>query len=266
MIKILSLILVFLSIPFSDNEIGEFVTKIEFKGDFFKTDYLNNIYLVDGPNIDKQNFISGQKYHYNNEFLGNISSLDVINPFRILAYYKDFNQFIILDNTLSPISEPVNIDKLDVINCKAICTSKSGGFWIFDKRKCQLLYFDRNLQMQHKSLSIGYLLNQLEIEKDILYIEENNNYVYISIPSIGIFIFDRYGALLNTYPLLDIAEFQIFNNEIIYYKNGKIVFYNTQNFDKEEMIINDKIKNSRVEQNYYFLQDSNSVKVYKKRR
>ncbi len=266
MIKVLNLIFVFFSITFSGNEIGELISKIEFKGDFFKTDYLNNIYLVDGANIDKQNFISGQKYHYNNEFLGNISSLDVTNPLRILAYYKDFNQFIILDNTLSPISKPVNLDNLNLINCKAVCTSKNGGFWIFDSRKFQLLYFDSNLQLKHKSISISYFFNNDEIEKDILYIEENNNYVYISIPTVGILNFDRYGALINTYPLLNINEFQIFNNKLVYYKAEKIMSYDTKNYNKDELLINSNIINSRVEQNYYFLQDSNSVNIYRKRK
>ncbi|MDA3780091.1 MAG: hypothetical protein PF487_07745, partial [Bacteroidales bacterium] len=103
MIRLLNLFLIFTCLTSSLYGVGDLITKIEFSGDFFKIDNLNNIYLIDGADIDKQNFISGEKFHYNNEFLGEVSFLDVSNPFRILVYYKDFNQFIILDNTLSPI-------------------------------------------------------------------------------------------------------------------------------------------------------------------
>ncbi|MEA3318131.1 MAG: hypothetical protein U9R54_09255 [Bacteroidota bacterium] len=264
--KALYLILIFSSLTFSLYGTNDIVLKIKFNGDFYTTDNLNNIYLVNGTNIDKQNFITGKKYHYNNAFFGNIAFLDVSDPFRILAFYKDFNQVVILDNTLSPIGNPVLLDDIDVYDCKAICTSKNGGFWIFDNNKFQLLYFDNNLQQKHKSISISNLFNSKKIENDMFFMKENNNNVYISIPAVGILNFDKYGALIKIYPILNINILNILNNQIMYCKNNKIFTYDLENYNTniKELAINSKIKNCKIEQNFYFLQTENTIIIYRK--
>ena len=83
---------------------------------FAEVDNLGRIYVVD----DKNRIINykpdlTEQYRFASAKSGQVTTLDVTNPLKIVAFYNDFNQVKVLDNTLSIISEMNLADKFTYI-------------------------------------------------------------------------------------------------------------------------------------------------------
>src|SRR5688500_1993390 len=70
--------------------------------DAFTTDPLGNIYLVKGAEVVKYNASGIRTARYSNLQLGDVATIDAMNPLKILLHYRDFQQLVFLDNQLSP--------------------------------------------------------------------------------------------------------------------------------------------------------------------
>ena len=71
----------------------------------FKVDKLNNIYTIDKKaELIKYDHKGTRLYTYTDKTLGPIDHLDVSNPLKLLAFYRDYQSLIFLDNTLSVTS------------------------------------------------------------------------------------------------------------------------------------------------------------------
>ncbi|MFH2096168.1 MAG: hypothetical protein ABIJ16_10720, partial [Bacteroidota bacterium] len=108
--------------------------KIQTEGGSFVTDHLGNLYTVDGLKFAKYNPDGEETAHYSNAYYGEISYADVTDPYRILLYYRDFNQILFLDKELSEIASPIFLSDLSVEQATIACTSNRGGFWVYDRQ------------------------------------------------------------------------------------------------------------------------------------
>ena len=132
----------------------ELIKTVNIEGNIFKTDQLENIYVGNNQNIVKFNNLGTKLFTYNNNYLGAITYFDISDPLRTLVFYKDFNQVLYLDNTLSAIGSPILLDNLGYNQIELACSSNTGGFWIFNSQTNQLILIDKNLQIKLQSVSI----------------------------------------------------------------------------------------------------------------
>ncbi len=231
---------------------------------YFSTDQFKNIYIINKSLINKINSENNTKINYSNNLFGDITSIDVSDPFRILIFNKDFNKILFLDNTLSEISSPIILDNLQYFNVTAVCQSNNGGFWIYDQNLNQIVYFDKNLKETKKSAQISSLLEYNDINNEVFMLEKND-YIYLGIYNEGILQFNNYGTYIKTFPIKDCTQFQVKDGYIIYSKNNKLFFYNTSNFETEkiDLPLNSFI-NARIENNLVFIQTTESIKLFKR--
>ena len=99
----------------------------------------NNYYIKDNV-FTKHN--ENKVWEYKNVALGKITSVDFVNPLKIVVFYEDFNTIITLDNQLNEIQK-LNLFDID----SAIFASKVGmasqdQFWIYNSLTQQILLFD----------------------------------------------------------------------------------------------------------------------------
>ena len=193
---------------------------------------------------------------------GNITLVDASDPFRVLIFNKDFNKISFLDNKLTEIASPVLLDNLGFFNVSAVCNSNNGGFWIFDQNLNELVYFDKQLNLQKKSSQLTSLFDP-EKENTGIFMLEKNDYIYLGIKDQGVLFFDSYGAYIKTFPIIDIESFQVIDTKIIYFSNNKLNLYDTKSFTKEilDLPIENCI-NSRIVQDKVFLQTNEKILVY----
>ncbi len=103
--------------------------------DNFKTIY----YLKDNILYKKG---SGAEINYSNVQLGQISSVDILNPLKMNLFYSELNTVVILDNRLAEITK---VDFNTVSPFRLVSHVSSGNdnnIWIFNQNTNQLELFD----------------------------------------------------------------------------------------------------------------------------
>lgn len=215
--KILLLIIVFITLAYSckAQEI-----KIEPKQSI-DIDHLGRAYIFEKEHLTIH-YDEGIK-EYQNQFLGPIFSIDLSNPLRILVFYKEANQIVFLDNELTTIGSPIQLDELNLQDVSAVCASSINGFWVYNNQTKRIEFYNENLVKTHSSIELSRFINQPE---SIISMKMSNNKIYLNIENIGILVFDRFSTYLKTLPIKNSNCFQALENSIIYCNNNEILNYN----------------------------------------
>jgi hypothetical protein len=233
-----------------------------YEADFFSTDGFGNLYIVQNSELIKINISDGKKLVYSNFSSGKISSIDPADPFRILVYYKDFNKIVFLDKNLTEIISPITLDDKGIYNAISVCQSVNGGFWVLDQNSAQLLYLDKSLNIVKKSAVIEEIYDQNTDTKQAFMLEKND-YIYVGFENAGVMQFDSYGVYIKTFPTINFANFQVIDNVIVYYSEGKLNYYNTQNYQEKSLKIPiENIVRTAIEGNRLFVQTGKKILVY----
>ena len=103
-------------------------------------DGLGNNYYIKENVFSKQN--ESQVWEYKNVALGKITSVDYVNPLKIVVFYEDFNTIITLDNQLNEIQK-LNIFDIDnTIFASKVGLASQDQFWIYNSLTQQIMLFD----------------------------------------------------------------------------------------------------------------------------
>ena len=217
------LILLFLSTPVYSSA-GLNQKNIVCKADYFKVDNLGYIYLINGTKLTKLNQDGGLNCEFTDNLLGDISSVDVTDPLRILLFYRESNKILFLDNKLSEIVSPITLDDLDIYSCGAACVSPQNRFWIFDDQRQKLIQFNSKRERIQESTSLEKIINNISQDMELF---ENSGFIYMNLKGSGVLIFDSFGTYFKTYPIKEVSSFTYFNGIYYYVSSDKIMTYNT---------------------------------------
>ena len=216
----LSLIILFSSFIFQNN--------VLVKIDYFDVDNLNNIYVLSDGELIKYNAKGKKLYTYSNNKLGDISYVDISNPLKILAYFKEFNSLLILDNKLTEISNAYKLsNKLEDIDI--YCQSSNGGFWAFSTYTNSIIRLDKKLIIQFEN-PINF---KTDSEITCYKMVEHHNNIYLGTNK-GIKVFDSLGNLKINIDYVDNQYFQIKENNLISTIKGTPVKINLRYFSFNE--------------------------------
>ncbi len=227
---------------------------------YFTSDNLGNTYLVNGEEITKYN-ASGQLFKkYSNKRFGNITMVDATNALKILLYYKDFQNIVFIDDQLSQNGDLISLENLNYEQTDLVCTSFNNSFWIYNKQNNELVRFNENSLPVAKTGNLKQLL-QAEIKPNFML--EQNSYLYLNCPNLGVYVFDIYGTFTKIIGLKNLSWFQVNNNTLFYFKNHQLVSYNSKTFEeKSEEFSDTLIKTVRLEKDKWFIQYHDSLKIY----
>ncbi len=196
-----------------------------------EVDNLGRIYAVNQNNviINYKPDLSEQ-YRFANKKSGSISSLDVTNPLKIIAFYDDFNQVKIFDNTLSVINELNLADKFSDITACGV--TNDGNLWIYDPTQFKLLKIKDNGSILTESSNVNdFGLTNVRISD----IKEKGNYVVLCDRNKGFYFFDNLGQYLYHYEAKDIRSFQFDGRNVYYYTSTGLRSYSVK--FKEKLIL-----------------------------
>jgi len=160
------------------------------------SDPMGNFYLIQEEQVVKIDSLGQVIYTFSDPGLGDISWVDASDPFRILIYYRSFNQLIYLDRTLSPLGDPVFLDELEIFIPAGICRSSQGGFWVLDQTSSSLIHLDADLK-QKVNIRLDGIMDQADNWFPMLEWKER---LYICRKGQEIFLFDLYGTQLKNIP------------------------------------------------------------------
>jgi len=217
---------------------GNFILEkeLDLSYDFIATDGFSKLYIVNNNTLYQIDLENYSQKNYTHSLTGGISGIDASDPFRILIFYKDFNQVVFIDKNLAPIVSPIFLNQMGFDHVAAVCQSINGGFWLFDQSLQQLFYLDKNLNQSKKSSSLSFIIDQSSGLSPV-YMVEKNDYIYIGIRGQGILLFDNYGTYIKMFPVEDISGFQVIDDKIYYSNNNKLMYYNTADYEQGEIAL-----------------------------
>ena len=195
----------------------------------FGTDNLGNIYLVmPGNQIKKINAKGDSVGVYNDvKRYGNIYSLDVTNPLKILVYFKDFSTIIILDRQLS-VRNVIDLQKQNILQVRAIATSYDNNIWLYDELESKLKKVDDNGNVLMESTDFRQVFDPIPAPSTLF---DRDGQLYMYDNNIGLLVFDYYGAKKNNLQLQNYYDLQVIDkNSITARDSSHIVLYKPSTF------------------------------------
>jgi len=219
------------------------------KSAHIKIDDFGNTYVISKTEILKYTIRGLFVKSFSAKRYGGIDFVDVTNPLKILVYYKDFQQILFLDNQLTASSNMISLENLGLEQTNLVCNSVNNSFWLFDKQNNSLMRFN---EKSNQLVKIDNLKRVLDIDLRPNFLKEKNNYLYLNCPDEGILVFDMYGSFLKTIPIKNLIEFDIQNENIIYFKDNALYEYNTKAFSTNHKFFKDSLLKTLYWQGNYF--------------
>ena len=238
------------------------INQISLQAKLFSTDKLQQAYLVNAKNeLTKLSPNGDILFRYNNNRLGSLQHIDVANPFNILLYYPDFRTVITLDRTLSQTGE-FNLYDLDVIEVETVAMSNDNNIWLYDDVGFKLKKINHKgktlLESDNLSMTLGTTLKPN-------FIMERDNQVFVNDPLHGIFVFDNFASYIKKINVLDLDYFQIFNDQLIYLQDGKLISFQMQALSTIEIKLPEERKNEEpvfIQSDRVFIIQENQVLIF----
>jgi hypothetical protein len=229
------------------------------------TDKLGNCYTVlENNEVDKYNNIGVKEFNFSNKNLGKLKWVDATNPLKLLLFYPDFNQVVMLDNKLS-LRTQFSLRELDILQPLLICTSVNDGIWIYDQEDFQLKRLDTDLKIMQES---GNIVQVTGVTLQPVQLVEANGYLYLNNPKTGVLVFDLFGTYYKTIPIKNIAAFQIVGDELFYFKEKKGYTFHLKTLADTpyEMpdIADTTVQSIRIENQKLFLLKPGALNIYSK--
>ena len=237
---------------------------IQINGKYFTTDQTGSYYDIYQNQIIKIGRNGQRQFTYSNNILGEITSVDVSNPMKILIFFKDFSKIAILDNTLTEQGSVVDLNEVSLEETSLVCSSYNNGIWYYNPLKFQLTRIEHSILSVNISANISNLLNK-NIQPNFLV--EFNNRLFLNDPIYGILVFDIYGAYLKTIPIFGLTSFQVKENYLLYVnQTGQIESFDFFTLEKTvyKPLEFNHIKSVRIEnKDIYILNSKNELLIDK---
>lgn len=229
----------------------------------FTADNLGNVYVLTNTGVLKKYSSRGDSLSVFNDVrrYGNVYSIDVTNPLKVLLYYRDFSTVVMLDRFLSRINM-VDLRKAGIFQAKALALAYDNNLWVFDEQSAKLKKIGDDGRLIMETTDLRQVLTQFPSPQKII---DRDGFVYLYDEAAGIYIFDYYGTLKNELPLTGIRDIQVINKTILGRKNNSFVRYQPGSLDLVEagapswLNATDKIC---IMQQGVYVQDNTGISLY----
>ena len=205
----------------------QFIKTIQGSFSNFYADNLENVYLINSSaNGLKKINSNGDSIAVLNNVVryGNTYSLDVTNPLKILAFYKDFSTIVILDRFLATRAT-IDLRQLGITQVKAVAQSYDGSIWLYDEGEGKIKKIDENNNVLFESSDLRLVFDDSLNPQKII---DNNGQLYLYDTRLGWMIFDYYGAFKKAVPFAHWQDVSV-NDNVLWGRNENQFLYALQN-------------------------------------
>lgn len=232
----------------------------------FTIDNLGNSYTILKNNQLKKRNKSGDSIAVFNDIKrnGKLHLIDATNPLKLLLYYKDFGNIIVLDRFLNRRNE-INLRQLNIFQANVLCQSYDNNIWIFDELDNTVKKINDQGKIIFTSADFRVLFNNPPLPS---YIKDVDGFLYLYDAEKGLYVFDYYGALKNNIQLLHFNNFEVLNKEtFVGFKDSVFQVYKSMPFLSKQYktsINLSSIKKSQFELDIlYILNNQQQLSVYR---
>ena len=236
-----------------------FIKSIPIEARLLSTDPLGNIYLVKENNTLLRLNEKGDSIGVFNEIKkGKISLIDASYPLRILLFFSDYNQIIVLDNMLTR-KNVYQLNSIGLNNVSCIANSADGNIWLYDQSSGSLLKVNEQLAILQNT-NLRTLSENPSSPSDMT---EYDSALYIADTLDGIRKFDQFGFYNTTYHI-KANNLQFFNSYLVYFSTPYLISYNIKSFTERKLALSEpeNIEQLRVERNRLFILRKDRLDIF----
>lgn len=156
---------------------------------------------------------------HSEHFLSEMSHLDRTSALRLLIFYKDIPAFQLLDNTLTPHSQVIDLNDRDLGNLTHLCVSTNNSYWGYDRSSLELIRLDENLELISRSGNLSVLVGEVIEPVQIM---EHGGRVYMADAKATVLIFDQFGTFFKRIQFSALHDMDIHDGFIYSLAEGRI--------------------------------------------
>ncbi|HEY0298128.1 MAG TPA: hypothetical protein VGB84_02815 [Arachidicoccus sp.] len=232
----------------------------------FHVDNLGNFYVLLSNNIQIEklgnNGDSLQLSDNLNQY-GNIYSIDVSNPLKLLVYYKDFSTALMLDRFLNTVNT-VDLRQSGVMQASAVASSYDSQIWVYDEQNAQIKKLDANANITFTSTDLRAALDEAPSPSKII---DNNGQLYLYDKNMGWLLFDYYGGFKKKVEYKNWEDVSVMNNILFGREGGTLWMYDPKKFIAQPFTTSinidfQKIKQLLITGNKIYTLNSEGIDVY----
>ncbi len=229
----------------------------------FYVDNLNNIYLLNHNNQLKKldDKLDSTAVFNDVRRYGDIYSLDVSNPLKIIVYYKDFNTILVLDRFLNT-RNTIDLRKAGILQAKAVAQSYDNNYWVFDELDNKIKKVDDNGNILQESADFRMLFQE---QYEPLKIIDSDGLLYLYDIKNGWLVFDYYGAFKQRIQVKGWKNVQVFGKNVQGHDDTFLYFANPAALDIQQVRLNipllPVLKMQRVT-NKFFILTGDGLSIY----
>lgn len=188
---------------------------------YYRVDRLGNTWIIQENKVvcfDKALKLKGD---YSNIQLGNPTTIDVSNPFKVLIFYSLSQTMVFLNNTVSQIGEPIILPGNKVGEAALVCTSSNGGIWVFDRQGWEIKLFDQAISFtSFKVVPEEELSNHKPV-----FLQEISGMLFVGFINKGLYMYDGYGNIQNIFHIDLPDQFFITDSSVLFCQNQQVLEY-----------------------------------------
>lgn len=214
----LFLLFMVLNIAYSQNHTLITVEKIN--GDQIAVDHLGNLYIIQDMLLQKHDANGQFLFSYSNFSFGNIFSVDVTNPSKIMVFYQETGAIIFLDDRLVPITNEIELYSRQYMTISLAAYSSDNKIWLYDEARADLIALDAFFNEVHRVHYNFPNFNPTQLQ------EIPGKMFFMHNPEQGAFLFDFFGTYIKTIATQSPFPLQVQYDNIYYLKDNKLHIYN----------------------------------------
>lgn len=230
----------------------------KWKGNYHlvEMDILGNPILANGHILEKYDSHGELINTYNQASNGEITDMDASDALQILLYYADFQNIMLLNSDLSPLTNLIQLSELEFENTSLVCSSFNKGFWLWDDVAASFIRVDNRLKEVQRTSNVHALIG---MEISPVKMREGNQYLVVLDAEEGFFLFDIYGAYIKRIPFAGVKDFQLTKDALLFLKDNKIFSYQLETRQQKSKALPVlAVQSFNYLDNVIVVQDSNS--------
>lgn len=171
---------------------------------FVGVDKYDDLYSIDKNVLYKKT--AKKTYQFSALSLGEITSVDILNPLKIILFYRDMNTVILLDDKLSEI-ERISFNNLPEIRSpKFITKANKNSLWLYNSDTQELEIFD------YKTQKVSAHTQPVSAE----IIDQQSNFNYCWLLSSGLIKrYNAYGSFVDEFSIPDASAIRFYNHYVL---------------------------------------------------
>ncbi|RYU77941.1 hypothetical protein [Hymenobacter persicinus] len=225
-------------------------------------DRRGNLYVADGQDNIHQYGADGQALNvYSPPQPGHTAQIEAWNTSKILVFYDDRQQVLLLDRFMAPLTQVRLTDFLDG-QIRAATLAPDDRLWLFNESDLTLRQFDPTPQRLTLSTPLDLLIGRSR--PDFRFLRQYQNNLYLLDRTSGIFVFDNLGNYRKKLPFTNLSTLGFRDDELYYLADGAIHFFHLYKLTERTLpLLTSDVRQALFGEQYAYLLTGSSILVYK---